>query len=67
MPPRCAARAVRSDVTEEQAVQDFGTAVVDALGTFDVCGHRASVTLFGLLTKTPKAEFRRVIDTNVSR
>jgi NADP-dependent 3-hydroxy acid dehydrogenase YdfG len=60
------ARSVPTDVTHKQLVQKLGTAVVDALGTFDVCGHPAAVTLFGLLTKAPKAEFRRVIDTNVS-
>jgi short-subunit dehydrogenase len=58
------ALAVPTDVTDEQAVQALGTAAVEAFGKIDVWVNDASVTLFGFLTDTPMADYRRVVETN---
>ena len=56
---------VRTDVTEEAAVQHLAAEALRLTGSIDVWVNNAGVTAFGMLEDVPSDEHRRVIETNV--
>jgi short-subunit dehydrogenase len=60
---QCFAQA--SDVSREESVTDFATAVQQAIGPVDVLVNNAGVAFLGSFEQTPLAEWRRIYDINV--
>jgi short-subunit dehydrogenase len=60
---QCFAQA--SDVSREESVTDFATAVQQAIGPVDVLVNNAGVAFLGSFEQTPLSEWRRIYDVNV--
>lgn len=59
------ALAVRTDVTDAEAVEQLASKAVDRFGRIDTWVNNAGVMEFGRFEETPPEVFRRVIDTNL--
>ncbi|WP_017720518.1 SDR family NAD(P)-dependent oxidoreductase [Kamptonema formosum] len=59
------ARAVPTDVTSEEAVQELAQRAVNTFGRLDVWINNAAVTLFARFEDAPSQVYRRVIETNL--
>lgn len=57
---------VETDVTDADAVEDLVAATVDAFGGLDVLVNNAGVSHDGTIEETPEAEWRRVLDVNLT-
>lgn len=60
------ALAVPTDVTDETQVEEFAAAVVEAFGGVDVLVNNAGTVVVKPLADLEVAEWRRVIDTNLT-
>lgn len=56
---------VRTDVSDEQAVESLADVAEKDFGHVDVWVNNAAVTLFGRLEETPPEDWRRVVETNL--
>lgn len=54
------------DVTSEEAVQELVTRTRESFGGVDILVNNAGVLFTGLLTETPDAQWKRVMDVNTT-
>ena len=59
------ALAVRTDVTDEEAVNELARRAVENFGRLDVWVNNAGVALFARFEEAPIEEYRRVFETNL--
>jgi len=60
------ALAVKTDVSDENAVDELAQRAVERFGGFDIWVNNAGLYLAGAFVDVPSQDFRRVIDVNLS-